>query len=785
MSIRAKKLQKIYESMKVELLEKTVNSLVISEEKKYINYAPSYQRNYIWSEIKASNLIETVLMNGIVPPLIALKKGKQITIIDGRQRYETLLKFYNNEFKLNDSGLQKLKDWGCRNHENLAPNLRTLFKEYKIKIICYTVQNSMIVSDEDLEYLGRDLFRRHNFGTSPLKNNDIERAKYSYDGLTRKFEQLLKTENELYNKCIELFSIGAKKHLEERDKMNLLLITIRELLATLYIPIVGEKNIQFSRRIIDTYYDKFITKLTDKEKKEKINEFKKIFEKLCLIKENLKETNTNLQNDIQFLKSVYWMLSICYHTFSNEFYDFNIDKFCHHVVDGGEDYFETYNRITGYDTEKRMHYMKNYMEKELKLDINSYLEKIKGNKKSIIYKKDSNINKDKVWNSPFLAQQLRTRKETMEISEIIRLIKENRFMVRPNYQRGEVVNRTKASRVIESIILGVKLPPIYLYTDIPENGLSTDIVLDGQQRLIDILQYIGEPITNEDYQYIKTGKEKYALQGLRDLEDLNSKVYAEDSDKASIGQFRRKPIEDYVFDIIRIDKKSNENVDFVDIFIRLNQNPCPINMNTFEMWNSFDVTNTINKIKELAKHKAFKQPNNTMKEEELITILAYMHYEEIDMDNINEFFRIHLRTDNRDTKREKSLIKISVRYKEAITNFLEKMIPDSKEEKEFINSINAVKDFMDKLKLLSNNDEKLLMNVLNPNNPKSTKVDKNCFYIMWLILQELDTHIIRTYREELLKDLKELFKLMQNMPKNKKEKDFLDYVNNVISKYRK
>lgn len=72
--------------MKGELEETTVNNLVISEQRKNIKYALSYQRNYIWTETKATNLIETVLMNGIVPPLIVLKRGKEIIIIDRKTK---------------------------------------------------------------------------------------------------------------------------------------------------------------------------------------------------------------------------------------------------------------------------------------------------------------------------------------------------------------------------------------------------------------------------------------------------------------------------------------------------------------------------------------------------------------------------------------------------------------------------------------------------------------------------------------------------------------------------
>lgn len=376
-----------------------------------------------------------------------------------------------------------MKDWGGKKYEDLAPNLKTLFKEYKIKMICYTVRNPIGVSDDDLEFVGRDLFRRYNFGITALKNTDIERAKYCHDELTHEFKELLKIENEFYNKCIKMFSIGTKKPIEEREKINLLLITIRELITMQYIPIIGEKNIQFNRKIVDRYYDKFVRKLLDKEQVKKINEFKRIFNKLWLIRERLKEVNNNLQNDPQFFKSIYWMLSVCYNNFSNQFYDFNIDKFCHYIQDGGQDYFETFNRISGYDTKQRINYMKEYLEKELKLDISDYSEKIKKNKKAIIYQKDITVNKDKDWNSPFLEQQLTTRKEKMELKEIRERIKDNRFIVRPYYQRGEVISTTKASRLVESTILGVKIPPIYLYKQIQKNGLSKDIVLDRTTKI--------------------------------------------------------------------------------------------------------------------------------------------------------------------------------------------------------------------------------------------------------------------------------------------------------------
>ena len=294
---------------------------------------------------------------------------------------------------------------------------------------------------------------------------------------------------------------------------------------------------------------------------------------------------------------------------------------------------------------------------------------------------------------------------------------------------------------------------------------------------------MGEKVTNENYNAVETYKNRYALRDLTELEDLNGKVFKEGPN--GIDKSERDLIKDYIFDVIMIDKQGNENIDVIDIFIRLNQNPCPISISSFEMWNSFDITNTINRIKEIAQYRGFKQYRNTMQEEELVTILAYMHYKKFRIQNIDQFFKINLRTDNKDTKKEKTLIKISVREKRAITTFLEKMKPNDELEEEFLKSVDAVNDFVDKLKILSNNDEKLLIKVLNPYKAKAIKGDKNCFYIMWLILQELDIHIINTYKKEIWEDLENMFKLMQNIPKGKNEEEFIKYVKSIITKYCK
>ena len=156
------RLEGIYKKLKRELIEKTIFDIVIAEEKEHINYNPNYQRNYIWNITKAVSLIETVLINGEIPPITVIKNDERIEVIDGRQRYETLLKFYNNEFPLKICGLEKLKDLNGLYYKELPENVRKIFEEYKLKLIVYTADIS--TKKEDLELVKRDLFKRYNSG---------------------------------------------------------------------------------------------------------------------------------------------------------------------------------------------------------------------------------------------------------------------------------------------------------------------------------------------------------------------------------------------------------------------------------------------------------------------------------------------------------------------------------------------------------------------------------------------------------------------------------------------
>ncbi len=249
MKDRTNKIENVYKKLGRKLDKKTIKELLELNKMGKINYKPNYQRNFVWNVTKSTTLIESVLINGEIPPITIVKTPKETRIMDGRQRYETLLRFYNNKFKLNENGIKRenLKDLRNRNYEELPENLRKMFLEYKFKVIEYT--SDLSISEEDLNLVERDLFMRYNYGMTALTTAEIARAKYLYEYLTMNIERKIKDNEELYNKFVEVLIPDNKlERLDKRSIINLILINIRKMIVTSYIPIIGNKSVRLGTK---------------------------------------------------------------------------------------------------------------------------------------------------------------------------------------------------------------------------------------------------------------------------------------------------------------------------------------------------------------------------------------------------------------------------------------------------------------------------------------------------------------------------------------------------------
>ena len=131
-------IREIFENMiKIEPKVMAIESLFNNPDRvKKTNFEPWYQRNYVWDDEKATYFIESILLGTEIPPLIYFRSGDKVEVIDGRQRYQTILRFIKNEFKLKRNGLQKLENIGIANKTfKDIGDLRDVFWDTKLRII--------------------------------------------------------------------------------------------------------------------------------------------------------------------------------------------------------------------------------------------------------------------------------------------------------------------------------------------------------------------------------------------------------------------------------------------------------------------------------------------------------------------------------------------------------------------------------------------------------------------------------------------------------------------------
>ena len=150
------------------------------------------------------------------------------------------------------------------------------------------------------------------------------------------------------------------------------------------------------------------------------------------------------------------------------------------------------------------------------------------------------------------------------IREFKAMVEEGDLVLQPDYQRNYVMDATKASRLIESILMDVPIPVVYL----AEEADSTYSVIDGQQRLTSFISFMQG--------HFPDGK-PFSLRGLKVLSHLNRKLFSE------LDRSQQSKIKKTTIHTIIIKRESEEDIKF-EIFERLNTGS--IKLNEDELRNS-------------------------------------------------------------------------------------------------------------------------------------------------------------------------------------------------------
>ncbi len=171
------------------------------------------------------------------------------------------------------------------------------------------------------------------------------------------------------------------------------------------------------------------------------------------------------------------------------------------------------------------------------------------------------------------------------IREFLTMVTDMELILKPEYQRNFVASPAIASRLIESILMDVPIPVIYLAQE--RDGSYS--VIDGQQRLTSFLSFV-------------TGKypdgSEFCLTGLTVLTELNRKNFEQ------LPRELQTKIRTTTIHSIIIKKESNEDIKF-EIFERLNTGATKLNED--EIRNTVYRGEYIKLLAELAAEPVFHQ----------------------------------------------------------------------------------------------------------------------------------------------------------------------------------
>lgn len=739
-------------NLKIENTLRSVQSIFLNKRfSSKIDFKPYFQRNYVWDGDKATYFIESILLGTEIPPLVLFKgtsdPSSKNEVIDGRQRYETLLRFLENEFSLHDSGLHRLTYFSGQRYVDFDSDIIDSFTNTKLRILQCSVTNEPSLTTEKEDKIKKEIFKRYNSGITPLKREENARAEYIKDPITIALTSYFHNTPSVLKMAEELFLSKNKLGLPQRDRINILLDRFRTILTLTKIPIYNYAKSSRRYDIIRKFYGLEITHL---DPQIIVNQFVSFLEILTEIKSKLHPGH--IYNNTLLYESLCWAFFIATEE-GKEISSVDTSEIAEDLVNATNIecfWFEIINAVKSPEaifeqtgshyrnaTFDRHRFIANYFEDKFQISFETHMK--------------NNSRFAQVMGKVSPSNQLQNMKlikpdpVSVTIDDILTEMEQSKFLVRPTYQRSEVKNIPKSSYLLESIMLGITIPPVYIYRR--EDKVKE--VIDGQQRILTLLGFLGKTYLDENGDQQISNKHKFRLSGLKILRELNGLNVDEIQEKYP--QYIDN-ILDFSLNIVEIDAAQNPEFNSIDLFLRLNTKPYPIAPNSFEMWNAYVAQSVTQKIKSIAskyESKIFRSKDTRMSNEELITALAYLYYQKhYRSAQYEDLLTVYLRNNH---------ICGRISSKDRITKMLEDLTPQSLVE--FDNSIDMVAIFVKKLCLLVGEDGKQFPSLVGT----SYKTDQN-FYFLWVILEDVSLECIQSNHETIFKRIKDIFSTISTAP---------------------
>lgn len=130
---------------------------------------PRFQRKYVWTDVLASRLIESILLNVPIPPCyLSQNEEFELDVIDGQQRLYSIFRFLDNQFKL--TSLEVLKELNGSRFFELSAKFQRQLKTHTLRCV--------LITNESHPEIKFDVFERLNTNTVPLNAQELRNCIY-------------------------------------------------------------------------------------------------------------------------------------------------------------------------------------------------------------------------------------------------------------------------------------------------------------------------------------------------------------------------------------------------------------------------------------------------------------------------------------------------------------------------------------------------------------------------------------------------------------------------------
>ena len=754
--------------LKIESNPMSVETLFIGRLRKRTTYDPYYQRNYVWDKHKASYFIESILLGTEIPPLIFFNSTGKIEVIDGRQRFETIDKFVRGGFDLTEKGLIALKGLARMKYDDLPDPIRDSFLETIVRVIEFSIIGVKEVDEAKEDVVKKEIFRRYNSGITPLRKSEFQKAYYIDDDVTKYFRDAFENNLGDYADVVRVFSSERNQsRLDEPGLLDEVMMLVRKLLVLPELPVKYYES-SSGRDVASILYEKISH---DADPRDTYADF---MARVQVLLRWLPQVHTlNPANNRYLYEALYWSLAILAkegHTIEIVPKSDLVDRLSKHV-NSNSDVYDSETIVFRAETIARFAMTSDFFGEYFACNLSSFYVDNNGRMSVNKFRRD-----DATIDAIEDVMGLRVNKpdaQNITVEDLQRRMTRRRFLVRPSYQRYESITTAKASAIIESMLLGIKLPPIFVFER--KDGIME--VVDGQQRILSILGFMKLPFVDEKEQESYSQKNGYKLRNLRLLKELNGKSFSD------LDLQLQDRLWDFKLYQVTIGEKVNPEFDPVDLYIRLNNKPYPIKDNTFEMWNSFVDKDTVQEIKEKSASCGtwfyLRVDNRRMDNENLFTTLSFLNYRLStgELDSALEFFRA-----------KKGGIYSRIKSKSDVTEVLELVSRDPSAKQRFAQAIREMDAFVRKVKTLlidrdvPENVDKWLERELNSLFDSDRRTQSH-FYILWFILRDIKLSMVRHRREVLKPRIWHLMRFVRNS-EQVDESRTLDFFHEVVNSIR-